>query len=127
MDLKRITVDEVLAAYAALALEPMHHGYVDFGIEGGMTHCCPAFAVACVRDPGLRANVEEAYDAEPDDFDDCSVAPLVYAMFGSDYTYAFTRAVDGMTRVIPDGDAYDLGRKDGLAVRAALWPEPANA
>lgn len=125
MEHKRITVEEVLAAYETLGVKPMHHGYVDFWPETGrIDRCCPAFAVASVRDSDVRQMIQDLHDADPDAFEDCCAASLIYPRLGSSYAFGFTRAVDGMTQLIPDGTEYEMGKADGLAVRAALWPEP---
>lgn len=60
------------------------------------------------RKPG--PDVEDAASMDMEEYD-------------RDYLNSFIQGVDGPPGAVPD----PVGYEDGLAVRAALWPEPANA
>lgn len=123
MDVKRITVEEATAAYETTGIRPVVQVYFSSDYFGPNDHCgCPAFAVAVARSGQSLAELRAAGGFNS--------AELVEATFDESYLQGFTAAVDGRSnfnRFAPEPEVYDQGREDGLAVRAALWPEPANA
>lgn len=118
MDLKRITVDEVLAAYETLGVDKIRECYWTWReSDGHKSFCaCPASVVAICRQPDPQATMLAI------DRNVIFASDVAKEVFDRDYLNSFICGVDNFG-AIPD----PVGYQDGLAVRAALWPEPANA
>lgn len=97
---RRITPAEVLAAYAATGLEPVRQTFGDESCG------CPLIALHKASQVG----------STPKDW--------MNAEFGAEYSMGFMSAVDwGDMNLSGTSGRYREGIEDGLAVRAALWPE----
>jgi hypothetical protein len=100
--MKRITVEEVRAAYEKTGLEPCRRRFGDGKLCG-----CPLTAVLKTR----RVNLSARFLCESDN-----------------YAYGFIRSIDGRIRdtgliKVENKLAYKRGYADGLAVRQAIFGE----
>lgn len=125
MEHKRITVEEVLAAYESTGVRKTKAAYywADHDVDEGAApiDCgCPAFAVAMARTGQTVATLRAANAG-------CvRGAEFTHDQFHPGYLGGFTLGVDTGNPKLKPGDNDTLsaaGHEDGLAVRAALWPE----
>jgi hypothetical protein len=112
-DLRRITVEDVRAALAALPGYRLQAG-VTFDPIG--KRCCPEGAIAAAR--GLRSG-EHGGRLDIRETVDFLMAELGLTM---SYARAFAHGFDKAERWEMKGDpaAYELGYRDGRAIRAAF-------
>jgi hypothetical protein len=107
--MKRITCDEVVAAYEKTGLKPISHADIRTGEEiDTVVQCCPAVAV------GLAQGI--VYD----DNHSCEFWVAVNARYGKDYIDGFVHGVDDVGCNRPDNGDYCRGYDDGVSVRREL-------
>lgn len=115
---RRITPAEVLAAYAATGLRPVNLTWCNPGFSCG----CPLTALWAAE---RGASVTTSHFG-PDDVGE-DIEAWADERYGSDYAYSFRDAVDGEPVEHVTCEREHQGYADGLAVRAALWPETKGA
>jgi hypothetical protein len=106
---KRITPDEVKAAYAKTGIKPERGGY--FSSKKGRPACGCGIAALYIANCGLTSN------PELDLWDWCE--PL----FGRHYSQGFTIGFDGGPRWLYgriDGEEFEAGIEDGNAAAIAV-------
>jgi hypothetical protein len=112
-DLRRITVEDVRAALAELP---------GFRLQAGVTFdpvgkcCCPEGAIAATR--GLRSHKDNGWLGIPETIDFLCVE----LGLSPSYANAFAQGFDDAEQWEKKGDpaAYELGYRDGRAIRAAF-------
>jgi hypothetical protein len=106
--MKRITCDEVVAAYEKIGLNPISHADVWRDDDDTIVQCCPAVAV------GLAQGI--VYD------ENHSSEFWVAAgyRYGKDYIDGFVHGVDDVGYNRPENGDYCRGYDDGVSVRREL-------